>query len=104
MGEQVRQGDVFFYPIEKLPEGAVFEKGRRIVAEGEATGHHHKLVEVDTESRAEIYSLGEQLFAKVQGDVIVSHQEHPALAVDEGLYQIRIEREYTPEEVRRVLD
>ena len=104
MGEQVRQGDVFFAPIEKLPKGVVLEKGRRIVAEGDATGHHHKLAEIDTDSRAEIFSLEDELFVKVQGSVVVNHQEHSTLAVDEGLYQIRIEREYTPEEVRRVLD
>ena len=104
MADMIRQGDVLFVPITKLPQGAKLEKNRKIVAEGEVTGHHHKLVEVDTKARAAVFSLEDALFAQVEGDVVITHQEHGTLAVDEGLYEIRIQQEYTPEEVRRVLD
>ena len=103
-GKMIRQGDVLFVPIDRLPKGAALDKDRKIVAEGEVTGHHHKLVEVDTDAKAQVFTLEDALFAQVEGDVVVTHQEHDTLAVDEGLYEIRIQREYTPEEVRRVLD
>lgn len=99
--KQFRQGDVFFYPIEKLPEGVKLED-TKTVAYGEVTGHHHTFAEVD--GIAKVYSLEDQLFAQVQGDVSITHQEHDAIAVEEGLYEIRIQQEYTPQEIRRVMD
>jgi len=104
MKNQVRQGDVLFVPIDRIPEGARLEKGRKTVAYGEATGHHHDVVAQNTKSKAEIYSLEDALFLGVEGDVVVTHQEHSTLPVEEGLYEIRIHREYTPEKVRNVLD
>lgn len=104
MKNQVRQGDVLFVPIDRIPEGAKLEKGRKTVAHGEATGHHHDVVARDTKSKAEIYSLEDALFVGVEGDVVVTHQEHSTLPVEEGLYEIRIHREYTPEKIRNVLD
>lgn len=100
MGQLIRQGDVLLVPVHRIPEGAKLEKKRKTVAYGEVTGHHHDLVGTEVE----IYALEDQLFAKVGQDVQITHQEHSALAVDEGLYEIRIQQEYTPQEVRRVLD
>jgi len=94
----IRQGDVLFIPVEEIPQGAQFEE-TRIVAYGEATGHNHKLI-----GTAEVYSLEGQLFAKAGSDVTVVHQEHAPLAIEEGLYEIRIQREYTPQGVRQVMD
>jgi hypothetical protein len=53
---------------------------------------------------AEVLTLEDQLFARVEGKTQITHQEHAPLAVEEGLYEIRIQQEYTPQEVRRVLD
>lgn len=99
----IRQGDVLLIPTSKIPEGAKLEKNRKTVAYGEVTGHHHDLV-APVQTDVEVYALEDQLFAKVGSDVQITHQEHAALAVDEGLYEIRIQQEYTPQEVRRVLD
>lgn len=98
MSKQIRQGDVFLFPIEKLPEG-VKPEDTKTVAYGEVTGHHHDLV-----GTAQVYSLENQLFAEVGEDVVITHQEHSQLAVEKGLYEIRIQQEYTPEEIRNVLD
>jgi hypothetical protein len=99
MSKMIRQGDVLMVPVSKIPSGAKLEKGRKTVAWGEVTGHHHDLVGV-----AEVLTLEDQLFARVEGDTKITHQEHAPLAVEEGLYEIRIQQEYTPQEVRRVLD
>lgn len=95
----VRQGDVLFVPVDKIPVGAQLDKDRKIVAEGEVTGHHHKLI-----GEAEVYTLENMLFAKIAGGVLVTHQEHAPIAIEEGLYEVRIQREYTPDKVRWVLD
>lgn len=94
----IRQGDVLFVPVLSIPEGAKHED-TKIVAYGEATGHNHKLVGV-----AEVYSLEDQLFATVGEGVQVVHQEHAPLAIEEGIYEIRIQREYTPQGIRQVMD
>ena len=103
MAKMIRQGDVLFVPVSSLPKGAK-KKGTKTVAYGEVTGHHHTMVEQDTCAKAEVYNLEGQLFAKVSGDVVVTHQEHAPLAIDEGLYRIVIQREYTPEAIRNVMD
>ena len=103
MARMIRQGDVLYVPVQKIPEGAKLED-TKTVAYGEVTGHHHTMVELDTKSKALVYTLEDQMFAKVEGDVVITHQEHDQLAVEEGLYEIRIQREYTPEDIRRVLD
>jgi ribosomal protein L16 Arg81 hydroxylase len=103
LGRMVRQGDVLYIPVDRIPDGAKLED-TKTVAYGEVTGHHHTMVELDTKSKAEVYTLEDQMFAKVLGDVVVTHQEHNELVVEEGIYEIRIQREYTPEDIRRVLD
>ena len=101
MSKMIRQGDVLLVPISKLPESVKPEK-TITVAYGEVTGHHHDLVAVD--GKVQIYSLEDQLFARVDGDVVITHQEHDQISVEKGLYEIRIQQEYTPESIRRVLD
>jgi hypothetical protein len=103
MRKQIRQGDVLFVRVDRVPQGAKLED-TKTVAYGEVTGHHHTMVELDTKSKAEVYTLEDQMFAKVLGDVVITHQEHDHLPVAEGIYEIRIQQEYTPEDIRRVLD
>jgi hypothetical protein len=66
------QGDVGFVPA-KLPKGAKKVKSR-ILALGEATGHHHVLTE-----EAQVYELAEQLFFEAGVGAKLLHQEHDAI-------------------------
>jgi len=84
MKNQVRQGDVLFVPIDRIPEGARLEKGRKTVAYGEATGHHHDVVAQNTKSKAEIYSLEDALFLGVEGDVVVHQKKFGMYWTKEG--------------------
>ena len=98
-----RQGDILFIRTDVVPEEAEEVKrvdGRVIVAEGEATGHHHA-----------IRTPGVQMLEKEElrwlvADVPfeVEHEEHDTITFDPGVWVIRYQREYTPEAVRRVLD
>ena len=101
---QVRQGDVFLTRItEKIPAGSVKEKpdgGRLILARGEATGHHHSVIEDD----AELIREGERMLLNVLRETALQHQEHAEITLDPGLYEVRIQREYSPAEIRRVAD
>ena len=88
--------------IEALPEK--LEKVESdILAEGEATGHHHRLV-----GQALIYETAEKTrFVEVSGQVAtLVHEEHKPIEIEGGIYAVVNEREYNPfdQAMRRVMD
>mgnify|MGYP001580266272 CR=1 FL=1 len=101
---QYRQGDVFLEQVEVLPDGAVDvapENGRLVLAHGEATGHAHTLAMSD----GAYYAKGAERFLRiVREEAFLRHEEHAPIGVPPGLYRVRRQREYTPEEIRTVLD
>ena len=95
-----QQGDVTIKPV-VIPDVAE-SVGSRILAEGEATGHAHRVV-----GEAELLRMGDQLFLRVLGgDVRVIHDEHAEIAIPPGEYEIGRVREYDhfAEEARQVRD
>lgn len=96
-----RQGDVFLIWNQKLPAEGRVER-RPILAEGEITGHAHRLAD-PTSGR--VFSVGSDLYLEVLAETAtVVHEEHGPVTVPRGGYTIRIQREYSPEEIRRVVD
>lgn len=96
-----RQGDVFLVPIDALPAEKLAAH-RSVLAEGEITGHAHRLTRPDS---AEVYVNRGQLYLNVSGDTAtVEHEEHKPITVPRGVYEVRIQREYSPREIRRVVD
>ena len=95
-----RQGDVFIISADEIPADAV--PRRPVLAEGEVTGHAHRL---DSSERAVVMGNNSGLFLRVFGDdVTVTHEEHGPVTVPRGDYIVRIQREYHPVEIRRVID
>lgn len=103
----VRQGDLLLVPVPDLPEHALLpRRGRLVLAEGEATGHAH-VVEDDRACLHRIGWGGGTVYLSVVGDAPVSlvHEEHDALPVSPGVYEVRRQREYEPRgRFRRVSD
>ena len=100
-----RQGDVLIIRLDKtIPEEAEkvepTERGH-VLAEGEATGHAHAIMDV---AEVEVLSLEEALFLKVGRAVQVVHEEHAPLTLPEGTYQVIKQREFTPQRIRPVWD
>ena len=96
-----RQGDMLIERVAKTkgePQKPV--DGRIILAYGEATGHHHS-IEADA---ADWWKDGEDQFVEVRRATQVTHQEHAPIALSPGKYQVRRQREYHPQEIRRVAD
>lgn len=96
-----RQGDILIKPVAAMPAGA--KQTELILAYGEATGHAHRLtgdglVFRDPESQ--------RLFVKVMaGGAAVVHDEHRTVQLPgPGLYEVVGQREYAPDEIRRVSD
>lgn len=96
-----RQGDVFVVAVSALPTDAREER-RPILAEGEITGHAHR---IQDPSAARVFAHGSNLYLEVLAEsATVVHEEHGPITLPRGGYEIRIQREYHPQEIRRVVD
>ena len=100
-----RQGDVLLERIESLPKTAehVRTDGDIVLALGEATGHHHSIrkgnatLYRDPKTQASYVEIAESL-------ALLEHQEHAPIALDPGIYSVFLQREYHPQEVKKVAD
>lgn len=97
----LQQGDVL------IKSATIPASGKKLdhvtLAVGEATGHHHTI----TEGEAEIIDSGQKWYLRVLSEeAILTHQEHKAIIIPRGEYEIGIVREYDhfAEEARRVMD
>jgi hypothetical protein len=103
-----RQGDVLVMRVDSIPanlEAAEPESGELVIlAHGEVTGHHHSLPA--SNGRVTMYGHDEEgpRFIDVKRPTPLSHQEHDAIEFPTGLYEVIRQREYTPQEIRRVAD
>jgi hypothetical protein len=96
-----RHGDLLVSRVDGLPRNA-----RRlqhlVLAQGELTGHSHRITERDA---AMLYETGSDLFLDVTGGVAtLVHQEHGPIELPTGVYHVWRQREYTPAEIRVVRD
>lgn len=102
-----RQGDVLIERIEEIPQTAAKQRsGKKILlAHGEVTGHHHALEAEDPADwwKVEGSQLDEQ-FVVVRSRALVTHEEHGTIELPKGKYRVTRQREYTPQEIRRVQD
>ena len=105
-----RQGDVMFRQIKSLPKGERVKRANATVAYGEVTGHSHQLAIEDRQS-AEVLEIGKGLFVRVseagvriEGGATFVHEEHGPITLPPGNYEVVIQREYSPEEIRNVID
>jgi len=95
-----QQGDVLIKKVSEV-------KGKKLdhltLAKGEATGHHHTITDGD----AELFEHERTLYLRVNSnEATVTHQEHSAVTIPKGDYQVEIVKEYDhfAEEVRNVRD
>jgi len=98
------QGDVILVKIDVIPQGKKIERkeGKIVLAEGESTGHKH----VITDDGAELYEKDGKLYLSVEKEVTLTHEEHNAVKIKEGKYEVRRAKEYDHflEESRKVRD
>jgi hypothetical protein len=103
-----RQGDVIIERIDEIPAPAKrvkLKRGQRIIlAYGEATGHHHSLDLKDADWWKHADDANGDQYLNVKTSAVVTHQEHAPVALPAGKYRVIQQREYSPEEIRRVRD
>ena len=99
----LRHGDVGFAVMEGAEE--TFEgfkqKNSNILAEGETTGHAHRV-----EGDFKLYedSMGNLKLKVGDGGAAVTHEEHHKIDIKKGSYEIVIQEEYTPSGYVQVKD
>jgi hypothetical protein len=118
-----RQGDVLIVETRKSASGdAIPREGNRVVlAHGEVTGHAHAIEDkacclyVDDSSRISDADAA-TMIARLGGGLIpdrllvcdqpveLKHEEHSTIKLPSGNYIVRIQREYSPGELRNVAD
>ena len=96
-----RQGDLLFIRVNALPKG-LKKANDNIVAHGEVTGHAHRVMEA--EGVAVLENEKGDKFVEAENDVNVGHDEHGPVILEKGNWEVRRQREYSPEAIRRVAD
>ncbi|WP_242055126.1 hypothetical protein [Scytonema hofmannii] len=96
--QPIRQGDVILLPVPQV-------EGEKIphltLAEGEVTGHKHRI----TVGEAELFKKNDTLYLRVFSDkALLAHEEHKPISIPQGSWMVRIQREYEPEGWRYVAD
>lgn len=103
----VRQGDVLIRTTESVPSDAQpveREGGRVVLAHGEVTGHAHAIT-TEQDADAMLLARGDIRFLTVNAPVVVlRHEEHAPIELPAGNYEVVVQREYSPEQVRNVAD
>lgn len=107
--EQYRQGDILIVRIGELPEGVrplPRDRGRIVLAYGEATGHAHAIADpgADLLAGSTDTNVEERFLQIVSASVTLAHEEHAPITLPRGSYRVVRQREYTPDAVRPVED
>ena len=107
-----RHGDLLITRINAVPQSAI-NISSKIIAEGEVSGHKHKLVGQATigilpgrEAGTTIIGRVEsgdvsinripELYFSASEDVKLTHEEHKTLELPRGSYKVTKEREFNP--------
>lgn len=105
MKEILQHGDVVLKRIDNIPGKAKKAKtaGDIILAEGEVTGHAHRIKDID---KAELFINNGLYMLQVNEPVDLVHEEHKTITIQPGNYEIDRVKEYDPfeEEIKRVQD
>lgn len=103
-----RQGDVLLVAVDAIPRDAALCEidGDVILAYGEVTGHAHRLAPetVKPFAKGGVWSPTAERFIQTMEGAMLRHEEHAAIMLPPGVYRVVQQREYSPEEIRRVAD
>lgn len=89
---QFRHGDLLVEEVDRVPADAR-KLATDVLAEGEATGHAHKLV-----GDAEVLESPDSgMYLRVVGEEArLTHEEHKAIVIPLGEYRVIRQREFNP--------
>jgi len=93
-----RHGDLLIKQIDQIPLMAK-PLSTNIIAEGEITGHNHKLYgsqQVYGTHSDKNFRIIEPTYFQAKEEISLKHQEHDTLKISKGNYVILHEREHDP--------
>lgn len=94
-----RHGDVLIVPTTDEIKGE--KEQELILARGEVSGHAHRI----TEGKAALFKFDNKTYLRVTSEfAMLTHEEHKALSIPQGDYEIKIQQDYEPEGWKRVQD
>lgn len=107
--EHYRQGDVMIRRVKKLDKAVskdLKQAKQGVLAYGEVTGHAHRLISEGGLMVAETVENNRPLVTSfsLEQDGKLVHEEHETVELPAGDYVVVRQREYTPQEIRRVAD
>lgn len=95
-----RHGDVLVSKVKEIPTS--HPRPGSTLARGEVTGHSHRFR--DPES-VQLYQAGADTYVHVKNEnAELIHEEHATITLPQGYYKVWMQREYSPEAIRRVID
>lgn len=100
---QYQQGDILLERISALPPGIRKDAGL-VLAQGEATGHAHRLVD---SSDSRLVEIDGALYLVIgAAGATIAHEEHGPIHLESGQYRVGRVREYDyfAEEAREIRD
>ena len=100
------QGDILFVRVKEMPDGLKEvepRNGRLIVAEGEATGHHHSFAFGRAKLFVQTDGAG-YMYALLDKPAPIEHQEHGAITLKAGKWKVVRQRVARSGVARRVED
>lgn len=97
---KARHGDVVLVRDDAAPTDGKDAKG--IVAEGEATGHAHRVSRA--KAKLVVDNLLERVVIVARGTGLISHEEHKTNPLPVGKYRTGIQQQESPEGWTRVID
>ena len=94
----IRQGDLLFIPQHEVAEHVLeyaktAARKNGVIAEGEATGHHHRVATLED---AQVFQAYNDVYVRVgPNGVSIVHEEHgPVKLAPETIYKVNRAREF----------
>lgn len=104
---QAHQGDVYLRQVKSVPKTVMpveFKNGPVILAYGEVTGHCHAIHTPKVAMFRDDGGGGGTFINVPAGGASLTHEEHGAIAIPPGDYEVVVQSSYTPEAIRNVAD
>ena len=102
-----RHGDLVLIETKKKKQNLVKSKSN-IILEGEASNHYHRISNGATILKSKVEPTKENNYflgmLEVESPSKLTHEEHGTIEIPPAFYDAFVQREYDPQEERRVID
>jgi hypothetical protein len=88
----IQQGDLLMRTVSRTPWTGFGKQGKQLVLlTGETTGHAHV---IECEEEAELIEIGGRMLLNLESAGVLRHEEHKAIEVPAGTYEVGQAQEF----------